>query len=450
VEAAFRNDYDGRYADGYRSGFFPSFSGAWNLHKEDFMDNLEFLNILKLSGGWGEVGDIGPQTGANKVRDVAFIAGVNVNNGYPFLNGVVPGLTIANYPNPGLSWETIQKSDLRLDVELFKRKLGIYANVYQNDRRDLIIKADITNEFGLPAPFINSTAVTRRKGWELMVKHKNKIGDFSYNISAFVSNSQNRWKDLGDLLENDINSGAGSLRVEGEIVGLGLDYISDGLIRDQEDLDTYLANHVFDGPKTGTIQVGMPKLQDISGPDGVPDGSIDFTYDRRVSTSRKGRYNVGGQFGFGYKGFSLSGTITGNLNVTTSISNFTAGYHFSGGTGNAFDVHNLSFNPDNPNVNAVFPLAQKGTFAYDDSDYVRHDADFIRVANLNLKYDFDSALLEKNKFFKAIQVFVSLENPFIIWNNFFATDYGWDPELGFGAADYPLPRTVSIGANITF
>jgi hypothetical protein len=78
------------------------------------------------------------------------------------------------------------------------------------------------------------------------------------------------------------------------------------------------------------------------------------------------------------------------------------------------------------------------------------DASYVRVRNINLVYSFSKTLLAKTKFIKAAQLVASIENPFLLWDNFYATDSGWDPQLGIGAVDYPLPKTISVGANITF
>ncbi len=442
LEASFRNDYDGQFAPGFRSGFFPGVAVGWNIHKEGFMKNVGFIDTFKINGSWGEVGSVDG-------RDLSYIAAVNVNNGYVFPNGTEPGLIIANYAIPNLSWETLEKTDLRLDMEFFKKKLGIYANIYQRDRKDLIINSDITDEFGLPAPDFNSSAILRLRGWELAVSHKNKIGkDFSYSIRVNASNIRQEWYKLGELLE--VTTG-GTIRQEGETSGLTRRYVFDGLIVNQADLESYQNNITLDGPNAALVYIGAPKFKDISGPDGVPDGIIDATYDRApIDDDRKGVYNLGSQLNFSYKGLSLGMSLQSRFNRRVSITGNQAINHFSGGVGNAFGVHALSFDPNNPDPNAAFPIVLSGLVNYSASDYTIRDANYIRVRNINLGYTFDKGLIDQLKFFKNIEVFASIENPFYIWNDFFASDYGWDAELGFGAVDYPLPRTMTLGVNFTF
>ena len=438
VEFSFRNDWSSQFAKGYRSGFFPSVSIGWNLKEEDFMSGVENVSLLKLRGAWGEVGK-------DNVPALAYIQRVNQNSGYPWSTGIEPGLVVKNYASPTITWETHKKINLGLDLGLYDGKVNVIADVFRNRRYDILANAQVAREFGLPAPDINRRS-QEYKGWELVLMHRNKLGDLRYTVSVNATNIRSKWLSLG----GEKPGYGSSLRKEGYPVGIPYGYRADGLIESQEELDDYIANVTFAGPNTSLLYVGAPKLVDISGPDGVPDGQIDANYDREIIDDLRGNYRIGGQLGLAYKNLSFSAIISGVLDRTIYATGEQSNQHFSGGVGNAFAVHVESFDPDNPDKNASYPLVRSGLVAYDRSSYWMRSASYIRIRNMNLKYSVNKKLLDKTSFLRKADFFISVENPFILWNNFYASDYGWDPELGIGLVDYPLPRTFTFGANFTF
>lgn len=438
AEFSFRNDWSSNFARGYRSGFFPSFSLGWNVTQEAFMDDAARISTLKFRGSWGEVG-------LDNVSALSFIQRVNQNSGYPWSTGMEPGLVIANYASPELTWETHRKINLGLDFVLDNGKFGLTADVFRNRRFNILADAQVAQEFGLAAPSVNRRSQEYR-GWELVLSHQNNIGKFNYYVSVNATNIRSKWLSLGGEAPNYGNN----LRQEGYPVDIAYGYRADGLISSQEELDAYKSSYIFSGPNTSLLYVGAPRLVDISGPDGVPDGRIDAIYDREIIDDKRGDYLVGAQVNLSYKSFSLSALFNGVLDRTIYATGGQSENQFSGGVGNAFAVHIESFDPGNPNRNAAYPLVRSGLIVYDRSSYWMRNASYIRVRNLNLNYTVNKEWLHKTKLLKKASVFASVENPFILWDNFFASSSGWDPELGIGQVDYPMPRTFALGLNITF
>lgn len=437
AEFSFRNDISSQFAKGHRNGFFPSFSVAWNIAEESFM-NIGLIDLLKLRTSWGKVG-------RDNVAPLSYIQQVNQNYGYPWITGMEPGLVVANYATPGITWETHDKMDVGIDVILFDGKLGMTADYFINKKYDILAASTVSKEFGLPAPNVNRRS-NKYQGWELMIFHKNKINNWGYSITVNASNVRSEWLSLG----GDLPTYGNTLVKEGSPVGSSYGYISDGLIMNQQESDDYINNYTFNGPLTSVQYVGAPRLVDISGPDGVPDGQIDSEYDRTTFGNDKGTYNIGMQLGVSYKNFALTAFADGIFNRNVYATGGLSEHPFASGIGNAFSVHKECFDPDNPDRHAPYPLLRSGLLQYDRSSYWFRTASYVRIVNINFSYQFDNSLLEKTRVIKNASLFVSVENPFLIWDNFYATDYGWDPELGMGNVDYPLPRTFSIGANITF
>jgi hypothetical protein len=356
-----------------------------------------------------------------------------------------PGLVIANYASPYLTWATWEKTNLGMDASFFKGKVDLVAEVFRNRQYDILAASLVSKEFGLPAPEVNRRS-NETRGWEIVLSHRNKIGNWGYNVSVNATNIRTEWLSLG----GEEPSRGSTLRQEGYPTGIAYGYRADGLISSQEELDEYKDNHTFSGPITSAIHFGAPKLVDISGPDGVPDGQIDSEYDREIIEDPRGVYSAGMNLGVSYKNISLTAIISGRFNRSIYANGAQSSDPFSGGVGNAFGIHTQSFDPDSPDRNAPYPLLLSGFNDYDRSSYWMRDASYVRVRNINLVYSFSKTLLAKTKFIKAAQLVASIENPFLLWDNFYATDSGWDPQLGIGAVDYPLPKTISVGANITF
>lgn len=438
AEVSFRNDWSSNFAKGYRSGFFPSLSLGWNMKEEAFLVDKTWLNLLKLRGSWGEVG-------LDNVSPLAFIQRVSQNFGYPWTAGLESGLVINNYASPKLTWETHRKLNIGLDLSLLDGKFSMTADVFRNRRYNILAEAQVAQEFGLAAPSVNRRS-QEYKGWELNLNHQHKVGDFHYRVSLNASNIRSKWLSLGGEAANYTDF----LRKEGYPVDMQYGYIADGLISNQSELDAYKSSHTFAGPNTSLLYIGAPKLKDISGPDGVPDGRIDATYDRDIINHKRGNFIVGGQLSVGYKDFNLTSTLSGVFDRNIYAVGGQSEMQFSGGVGNAFAVHMESFDPDQPNKNAAYPLVRSGLITYDRSSYWMRPASYLRVRNINLSYQVNDKWMQKLGVLNKASIFASVENPFIIWDNFFASSYGWDPELGIGQVDYPMARTFALGLNITF
>ncbi|MCT4648181.1 MAG: TonB-dependent receptor [Carboxylicivirga sp.] len=437
VEFSFRYDGTSRFAEGNKWGFFPSVSLGWNMKNENFMKETYFLDMLKLRGSWGQLGD------AFKVKNYSTYQIVNQNSGYVWPEGTRPGLVTGAAANGNITWETATVMNMGVDASLWKGRLGIQTEYYINKRSDILGYPDVAWEFGLGAPAQNVRDV-KSWGWELSISHKNKLGKLGYEVLLNISDQNNEVTDLGSTTPD-----IGNKFIDvGYAINSLYGYRSDGLITSQEDLDDYLSQVSLDGPYSP--YVGSIKLKDISGPDGTPDGIIDAQYDREVFHDDIKHFMVGGRIALSYEGFTLSAIIDGVLDRDVYFSGNQNRMAFSGGTGTPFTYQRDAFDPTTPDANAIMPIMTSELVNYDYSDYWLRKASYVRMKNISLNYTFNKSLMSRIGFLHGASIFTSVENPFIIWTNYFAHDYGWDPQLSPSSVNYPLARTISFGCNLKF
>jgi TonB-linked SusC/RagA family outer membrane protein len=197
-EFSFRYDGSSKFPKGKQWGFFPSTLLAYRISEESFIkDNIPFLQNLKIRGTWGKLGDDGasqfqfiegydyPQSYHNKQ---------NVPRGTVFGNTFVNALGFRNAPNYDLTWYTATMLNLGIDADLWNGLFGFSADIFKRDRDGLLDTPAIVvpGTFGSGISQANLNA-DRTKGFEVELRHRNKIGEFNYNVSAFVQMTRNMW-----------------------------------------------------------------------------------------------------------------------------------------------------------------------------------------------------------------------------------------------------------------
>lgn len=184
--------YDGTYiyAPGYRWGFFPSYSLGWRISEEPFIkDNLKWINNLKFRWSDGK-------TGLTQGNPYAYLSGYTTSGTYVFNPGTaVDGYLNSEIANTLLSWADIRMLDFGLDWNLFDDLFGGSFDIFSRETTGIAGKSSGSTPtiLGVTVPSINIDS-RRDVGLDLMLTHRNKIGDFNYNVS--VSGTFSRTKNL--------------------------------------------------------------------------------------------------------------------------------------------------------------------------------------------------------------------------------------------------------------
>ena len=454
VDATFRADGSSNFAKGNQWGYFPSVSAGWNFSEEAFMEKFSFLDYGKLRFSWGQNGN---KTLMDQYGNyVGFIYSSNIsyiNPGY-YLGGnkLVTGSAgiPANVPNKDISWETSEQLNIGFDTKFLNSRLSLTFDWYKKTTKDWLVVAPIMGTAGAGAPFINGGSI-QNKGFELSLGWNDQVADFDYGARLSVSHNSNKVTSLassdGVLMgpSNVLSQGSSYIsRIEvGQPIGFFYGYKADGILQNQDEVDAYV------GP-TGKPYFEDQRPGDIRFVDQNSDGVID-EQDKVKLGNPHPKFEMGLQLNASYKGFYVNATLTGkfgmqvmngyfwndnvNQNFTTQIFNR---WH---GEGTSNKIPRLSFS------------SHRNTLWI--SDAFMYDADFVRINNLTVGYDF-TKLVKDIDWVQGGKVYMSVSNL-----HTFTGYEGLDPDVAFGGDNcswssgidlglYPLPRTFMVGVNVTF
>jgi len=422
-----RNDYSSKFAQGNRSGLFPSLSGAWRISEEPFYANLgKNLPSLKVRSSWGLVGN-------NRISDYAYIPSVSISSGgYSFNNNVVNVSSVSSV-NTNLKWETTSMFDLGADIGFLDNNLNFVFDYFHNMTYDILIGLPVPTTFGGGNPIQNAGKV-QNQGWEASVNYKFKTGKVQHSISANVFDSQNKVIDThGQEWVNgsDINT----IIKEGYSINSYYAYRSDGIFQN--------AAEVAAGPHLDGV---TPKPGDIRYLDKNGDKIINAS-DRFVLGNPFPRYSFGINYSFNYKGidFSMFWQGVGQRSVWLRGESVEA-FH-NNNEGPVFDFHIDRWTPQNPN--ASYPRLTVGLESTNNaakSDFWIQNGAYIRLKNIQLGYTIPNSLTRKVGI-QRLRVFLSGQNLLTLSKMV----GGWDPETTStsGGRIYPVSTVTSIGLNLT-
>ena len=226
--------------------------------------------------------------------------------------------------------------------------------------------------------------------------------------------------------------------------GLYYGFIADGLFVDQEDINKWPTMATINP----TVKPGDIRYRDISGPNSVPDGKVDNTYDRQVIGSQIPKYSYGVSIGVNYSGFDFSTLLQGIAGVNGYL-NGAFGYAlFNQGNVQRWQ-YNERWTAENPNRNAAYPrienITNSGTANSIVSSFRAINGAYVRIKNVQVGYTIPTSTLQRMKISK-VRLYVSGEN----LHTFSKYRKGWDPEINTGATFYPIITNYTVGLNVTF
>lgn len=430
VELASRYDAIYKYAPGRRGDFFPSVSVGWRISEEPFMAfSRNDVTNLKLRASYGKSGN---PVGA----DYAYMSSYSINNSYVWGKDGVreQGIYSSVESNPDLTWETVWKTDLGFDINLWDDLLGVEFDWYHEKRKDKILapNAKVPAEYGITLADENA-GVDQRWGIDLTLTNRIKVTrDLSLQNSLVFSYTRQQ------LIENHENQGTlynPRRRTTGLDANQIWGYKSAGLFTDEDEIRNWAFQDA--GTKPGDI-----KYVDING-----DGKIDSEDIVHIGLARIPQIMWGYNLRATWKGFDLGLFFQGTGRSNYYLGSSDRGVRRPFQEGKARVEHYNSWTTDNPDPNAQFPRLRFANFAmnYVASDFWVINSSYIKLKSIDLGYTLKPEWVRKVGM-TNLRVNANFYN---VWTIFSKASKDFDPEAQDYSV-YPQQFISTIGVTATF
>ncbi len=436
LEATIRRDENSKLAPNLRVKIFPSASAGWNIHREGFMKNVNFISEMKLRASWGRLGGA---LGGSILGNYDYLSQLSRGSALVLGDSRASYLFQSSIPSQELSWETIETTNFGLDLGLFKNQLTLNVDYYIKYNRNMLTPQNLPAVIGIGTPRKNNGEL-KSWGWELEARYRGQIGkDFSFTVAANLSDNQNKLLNFAG--RNIVNAGTNSI-VEGYPLNSVFGYKTDGYFQTADEVKAW----AFQDNRTGA---GDVKYLDLNGDAKINPGkgnTTDFGDLLYLGTTQP-RYLFGTNLGFNYKGFDFSAFIQGVGKrsfrpETETVAPLLVTWK------QALAIHRDYWTPENPN--ALYPRPYTGgTHNYRVSDKWLLNGQYARLKNLQVGYTIPEKLSTKLKISRA-RIFFSAQDilTFSKLGNF--KGY-FDPEQRDNIEnDYPFFATASMGINLNF
>jgi len=441
LSGAVRRDGSSRFGTNRKYGWFPSVSAGWVISDESFMKQFRAINQLKLRASYGI-------TGNNNIGNYTFIANTSAYN-YVLNGAIVSGTTISSLGNSELGWERNKQFDIGLDLTILKNRLSFTYDYYHKITDGLIQDRPIPNASGFSTIKFN-IGVFEFWGHEFTVNSNNLTGNLKWSTNFNISFDRNLIKSLvspGFLRRNNTTSSDYYRMQEGHHIGEFFGLIWEGLFKDSADLKSHPQ------VKWGSwySSVGTPKIKDVGGPAGTPDGTIDEN-DRTFIGDPTPKFNFGLTNDFAYKNFDLSINMAGAVGGKIMNASYLYLSNLMGARMGLKDLKDRWRSPENPGT-GYYPRSLTNTSNPRNqvNSQLIEDGSYLAAKNISLGYRFNV----KNSVIQNLRIYASVQQAFIITGyrgvNPEVNDGGSDPTKGLGIDTnaYPVPRTFALGLNVT-
>jgi len=445
ASATVRTDGSSNFARGNRWGNFPSLSAGWVITNEAFLeDTRDWMDFLKLRISWG-------QNGNADIANFQYLSTIafDSNNGYYFSSDKKTQ-TVGSYAeilaNPDVTWETSEQLNFGIDSRFLNGRLGVVFDWYDKTTKDWLVTAPIAGVWGLNAPYVNGGDV-KNTGVELAFNWNDNIGELRYGAGLNMSHNKNevtRIANTEGVIHGPPNvlsqSTTEMFRAEvGYPIGYFYGYKTAGVFQNWDQVNNTEV-------KYASAQPGDVIFVDTNG-----DGQISDA-DRTMIGNPNPDFIVGMNLNLAYRGFDLSVTANGAFGhqIAKSYRSF-ADYPLQNYTTEIFGRWTGEGSSN------LLPRMTSGSHTnwQNISDIYIENADYVRIQNVTIGYDF-KRLFPRMPLGQA-RIYLTAQNLFTF------TGYsGMDPEVGASAIDdydwargidvgfYPSPRTYMVGVNLKF
>ncbi|AZQ44909.1 SusC/RagA family TonB-linked outer membrane protein [Nonlabens ponticola] len=434
-----RRDGSSNFGPRNKYGFFPSASVGWVPSLEEFMDDEDWIDFLKVRFSYGVAGN-------DRIPAFAFTSLLNGEGTYPFDDVLVFGTAAGTISNPELKWEEQYVANFGIDANFLDGNLTTSFDVFNRRTEDLLITTSVSGILGAAAPGSGAPVVNggsvRNRGLEFAIGYNGEITDeFSYGVNYNIGVIDNEVLDVNNtvgFIEGG-QFGIGQLpparMEEGQPLGYFYGLRTDGIFQNAAEV----AAHPSQIALGANAQPGDIRFVDVNN-----DGVID--QDDRVNIGDPiADVTMGLNLSFNYRNFDFQTYLYASIG-NDMVRNYERSQNLTNVTTN--DLARWT----GPGTSNSVPRVTTGATANRIfSDYFVEDASFLRMQNLQLGYTFNDAGARKN--IEEVRFYGSVNNLFTL------TKYrGFDPSASSGApigggidpGFYPVPRTFLLGMNVKF
>lgn len=443
LEANIRADASSRFAEGHRWGYFPSFSGAWRISEEAFMESAKdsWLSGLKIRASWGQLGNQDALSGSNNDYYPALNT-YNLDSKYAFEGSLNSGYYQRKYRLETISWEKASTWGVGVDFTLFN-KLNGSLDYYNRKTTGIIMDVTVPKEFALDA-YKDNVGSMRNSGIEINLSYNTKIGQVDFGIAGNFSYNKNEILDLGGGDPNkylDATDGYSQRNKVGEAMNSYYIYRADGFFNSQEEADAYTAK--YGNPFGKTFKAGDLRYVDTN-----KDGKLTAD-DREYCGSSDPKIIYGFNINAGWKGIDLSLMFNGAAGVKRLFDGYEVYGNFSGDAAHPATIWRDAWTPDNHDASMpriFYDTNSASSSRSVQSDFWLQDTSYLRLKNLQLGYTLPKGWLNSVGV-ENIRIYYSVENLL----TFDKMKINIDPEsTSQRLSSYPLLRTHAFGVNVTF
>ena len=417
----YRADGSSKYQQKW--GYFPTIGAGWVVSEEDFMQDIAWLDFLKLRASWGELGNdkIQASDGASTTSTI-----------YTAIGGVmVPGTTTTSTFS-SLKWEVTEETNVGLTASLFDSKLSVDVDYFMRDTKNAAIYVKIPST---TSQVLKNVGEIRNSGFEVALDWTNQISkDFRYNVGVNFSTLKNEVLDL--FGQPYIDGGSAEFRQRSIVGEPLLAFFGRKVIGVYQNEAEVAADPVA---VANNLQPGDFKYADINGDKQIDDD------DRVDLGSYFPNFMYGGNLGIGWRNFDISASWMGQSG--NKILNRKRGELIWTADGN-LDA-DLAINRwHGEGTSDKYPSSaglRKG-WNQKMSDYFVEDGSYFRVQNVQLAYNITGKQLFGAPM-PETRISLTADRPLTLFKY-----NGFNPEVanGIDTQTYPVPAVYTVGLNVRF
>ena len=440
-----RRDGSSRFGKDNRFATFPSVSAGWRINNEKFLQDVRWIDDIKLRASWGQTGN---QEISNLARYTVYVSnyGVNENGGQSYgtsydIAGTNGGQTLPSgfkrnqLGNNGIKWETTTQTNIGLDYSFFRNSLYGTFDWYFKNTKDILVEMIGIAAMGEGSTQWINAGEMENKGFEFNIGYRKttKCG-LRYDVNANIGTYRNKITKLpATIAAKGTFGGNGVKSVIGHAMGSQVGYVADGIFKSQEEIDNHATQ---EGAALGRI-----RWKDLNNDGKITEADQQWIYDPTPD------FTYGFNIYLEYKNFDFTAFFQGVQGVdiisdlkkeTDILAGLNIGYLNKGRR--LLDA----WSPTNPGSNIPAVTLSDNNNEKRVSSYWVENGSYLKLRTIQLGYNVPKSFAQKLAM-ERLRFYLSAQNLFTIKSSSFT---GVDPENpNYG---YPIPLNITFGLNVTF